>query len=133
MIRFHVLCPLCDEEHSPEFYFTLPTQDLEEFAKAMEAFMSSTHIMDIALKVATQIHRDNGDLQDLIAALPGREVAFGITGYEILEESEYSCDFCGQTFPTIAGLRLHLGVPAHAAPDYDAVRPVCRIRPDAAL
>ena len=126
LVRFHVVCPLCDAEHSPEFYFNLPTQDMDEFAKAMEAFMASNHIMEVALKVIVQIHMHAEDLPDLIAALPDRQVAFGITGYEILDESQYTCDFCGETFPTIAGLRLHLGVPVHEAPDYDAVQPVCR-------
>ena len=126
LVRFHVVCPLCSEQHSPEFYFTLPTQDMEEFAQAMEIFMASTHIMEVALKVVAQIHIDTGDIQQLAASLPGREVAFGVAGYEILNESQYSCDFCSESFPTIAGLRLDLGVPVHTAPDYESVQPVCR-------
>lgn len=69
--------------------------------------------MEVALKVITNTHRDSGHLESLLATLTERKAPFGITGHEILEESDHSYHFCGKSLPTIAGLRLHLGVPVH--------------------
>ena len=128
LIEFSFQCPLCDGVHTPQFYFTLPTPDLEAYAQAMDAFMKGPYALDTALRVARQTHDSDGDLADLITRLPGRTVAMGILNHRILEESEYTCDFCGQTFSTIAELRIHLGVEPHTAPDQDNVQPRCQSR-----
>lgn len=133
LVSFTFTCPICRDEHSPEFYFTIPAQDPDQYAQAMAVFMESEKSLELALKVTAQLHIEDHNLVEKLIALEQDRPECRITGYEILEESEYSCDFCSETFPTIAGLRLHLGVSAETAPDHDTVRPICQMHLDAAL
>ena len=128
LIEFTFLCPLCEGTHQPQFYFTMPTLDYDFFSEAMVNFMESPAALDTALKVARQIHLDEGNLADLTAQLGGKLVAIRILDHTILDESQYTCDYCTQTFDTIAEMRIHLGLDAHSAPDPDKVMPICRAR-----
>ena len=119
LVRFHILCPLCGEEHRPEYYFTLPTEDPEQFGRAVGRFMEASPGIQMAIRICAQIHNDDDDLQALMRTLPGRQVSFGIVGHDVLKESDYVCDFCSATFPTIADLRIHLGSDPDRVPDYD--------------
>ena len=65
LIEFTFLCPLCEGTHQPQFYFTMPTLDYDFFSEAMVNFMESPAALDTALKVARQIHLDEGNLADL--------------------------------------------------------------------
>ena len=126
LVRFHILCPLCGEEHRPEYYFTLPTQDPEQFRQAVARFMDEGPGIEMAIRICAQIHNEDGDLQALMRTLPGRQVSFGIVGHDVLNESDYVCDFCRATFPTIADLRIHLGSEPDRVPDYDPALAPCQ-------
>lgn len=127
LVRFDVLCPLCEAVHSPEFYITLATEDPGLFGQAITRMAASLGFMETALKVVKQIHENDGDLQQLLQSLPGRQVAFGVIGHEVLEEANYTCDFCNAAFPSIAELRLHLGVGPNTIPDWETDVPACRL------
>ena len=42
-------------------------------------------------------------------ALPKRRLKSRVLSLEVTDERDYTCDYCGATFPTIGHLRLHLG------------------------
>ena len=65
------------------------------------------------------------NLDQLRQQLPGRQVALGLLDHEILDESDYTCDECSATFPTIEDFYIHYGT-AGSPPHYNGAVPLCQ-------
>ena len=127
LVTFDYRCPLCEGIHSPDFYFTVATTDENVYAEEIRRILYNDGMVETLVKVAIKIHASDGDLEQLVnEVMERKQTATGVVSHTILEESQYTCDACTQTFPTIAELRLlpPKAATPNSAPDYKNLNPV---------
>ena len=112
LCRLEHECELCGGQHSPQFYISIEAGNLEEYQEGIEKLMRESNVLrTLARKAATMMHEQRGDL----AALTRRVMENGpyrvapTISVTMLDESDYTCEACGNTFETIHKLRDHNG------------------------
>ena len=125
LVHFTYLCPLCEGAHVSEYYLTVPSSQLSDLVDVVDTFANSPGMIDLIIKMAAGFHAQQGDLDHLTQQLPRRQVALGLLGHQIMNESEFTCDECSTIFPTIEDFYIHYGT-AGSPPRYNDAVPLCR-------
>lgn len=125
LVAFTYLCPLCEDQHRSEYYITVPANTLSDLVALVDTFANSDAIFELIVQMAMGLHHQEGNLDQLRQQLPGRQVALGLLDHEILDESDYTCDECSATFPTIEDFYIHYGT-AGSPPHYNGAVPLCQ-------
>ena len=104
-------CSLCGGKHSADQYISLPASNIDEYAVALEKFTTqSESSYYIIANSIINYHSSIGDYDKLIIKQRenGVYTVSPMLQVEMLEESEYTCDLCKNTFDTIQSLRAHV-------------------------
>lgn len=112
LCSFHFPCPLCGEPHAVQYYITVPASGLDEFhRKLLEMLTGQDFLQQKFIDHAVEHHAGRDDLPQLLERLErdgppktSRQIEVEVTG-----ETDYTCDACAGTFPTVAALRIHQG------------------------
>ena len=121
-VEFKFKCPICRQRHTFSYYVTVRVSTLPEFKTELtQTVANQEHIRPMLVPTLHAFHPDKGSFKDMERILVQKppKVKFRIT-----EESEYTCDWCHQTFPTVAGLRLHQGYDPYS--NMPKTTPACR-------
>lgn len=111
LVRIRYSCPLCRRGHTTEQYITVPAATLEDYSlKILKALADPGFTGHIVSAHMTLLHEEQGDLHRYQQRISSRTLRTRIIAHKILEESDYTCPECQQTFPTIADCRRHQGV-----------------------
>ena len=105
-------CPLCARTHVGTIYVTGPDTSPKQFQQYAEAILRDSQAAPKALSQVTRlIHEERGDYARLQkeVQLTGATRRMAILEINVTDESEYTCNACNTTFPTIAALRQHQG------------------------
>ena len=113
LVRFRYQCRLCGQTHEVENYVSAETGTEEEFRETVTGFYRLENMPENIFDGPARLHHEErGDHARLTAR--AREHGLGkVTNppeLVITGESQYTCDGCGRTFPTIERLREH-GIP----------------------
>ena len=112
LVEMIYACPICGEEHSCAVYVTTEADDQEQAAAGIVSVIRDPkQAIELLKTYFREVHRAKGDLQTRIAerARAGQLFPFAVTHYAVIDEPDYTCDDCQDTFNTIAALRTHQG------------------------
>ena len=103
-------CPLCARIHIGSIYVTGPATSHQQFRQYAESVLRHPQAAPRTLSQVTRlIHEQKGDYARLQqeVSLTGGTRRTAILDINVTDDSEYTCDACTTTFPTIAALRQH--------------------------